>query len=74
MLKEEFGGKMTTAMLNQLDFEMNDMLIDRLPDLEFPKLKPKRLEDAFSSGTDTEDKLIIAAKQKSGSKAHVDEV
>ncbi|KAH3863194.1 hypothetical protein DPMN_026174 [Dreissena polymorpha] len=71
--KEEFGGKMTAAMLSQMDFEINDMLIDRSPDLEFAKLKPKKVEDDFSSGSDTEDELKVV-KQKSGEKAHVDEV
>ncbi|KAH3773248.1 hypothetical protein DPMN_174606 [Dreissena polymorpha] len=72
-LKEEFGGKMTAAMLSQIDFEINDMLIDRSPDLWFPKLRSKKLEDDFSSGSDAEDELK-AVKQKPGGKAHVDEV
>ncbi|KAH3864659.1 hypothetical protein DPMN_027682 [Dreissena polymorpha] len=50
-LNEEFGRKMTAAMLSQMDFEMNDMLI--------PKLKPKKLEDDFSSGSDTEGSLKL---------------
>ncbi|KAH3892752.1 hypothetical protein DPMN_016880 [Dreissena polymorpha] len=72
-LKEEFGRKMAAAMLSQMDFVINDMLIDRNPDIDYAKLKPNKFEDDFSSGSDTEYELK-AVKQTSGGKAHVDEV
>ena len=72
-LKEEFGGRMSAAILKQMDFALNDMLIYRSQDLKVPTLKPRILEDVFSSDTDTEDELM-AINHKSGRKAQIDEV
>lgn len=48
-LRNEFGGKMTDAMLQQMDFEKSDMLIDRGFDVKASSLMPQSLEATFEA-------------------------